>query len=561
MKKALVIGGCIGLACVAVIVAVVLTLGNGRADGEPVNGGRVEDGQNRQVNDRQDSPTGNEQPVYLRVDENSTGMHPVSFREEAVEVFGFDEEGAIQHVKDTITSASESLRYARENGPTGRVRVMLAAIEDAKKRNDLNGTFKPLGDSFNPLGEENYDWSYYDAASSLGHFLFCEPDLDRDQLDKKKLRTSECFKHFVAQGVYNWDVESLDEIEVQGLGACFDDSEHGEISVGFAVSMTYEGNRYVALLGNIQVMDNMDCIYNVLDIVEENMLVFIRDDGSEVVFPQEVINYTTDEADEASLIQLVKDTIFYANLQLQNARGYGNRTNSILSAIEDANVLLDVDLDSTFEPVDASYHPLGDDCRDWTYMDAAGALGGLLFHEEDLEEAELRKSNLFKYLVTMVYWFDVDSVDNFEVEYQTQVLFPEVGQNGIDVIFTVRMNYWGTVWVALIGNIDGKYRVLDIVDEESLSKVIGEVENKPNGRPGKDQPENEDPLSVFPGYEGEKDGYKFCPGVGYVPISNEPGGLKNPDSDSIMPEYEPCVYDENGNCTIHVHKGYVDINK
>lgn len=32
MKKALVIGGCVGLACVAVIVAVVLTLGNGRGD-------------------------------------------------------------------------------------------------------------------------------------------------------------------------------------------------------------------------------------------------------------------------------------------------------------------------------------------------------------------------------------------------------------------------------------------------------------------------------------------------------------------------------------------------
>lgn len=81
------------------------------------------------------------------------------------------------------------------------------------------------------------------------------------------------------------------------------------------------------------------------------------------------------------------------------------------------------------------------------------------------------------------------------------------------------------------------------------------VENKPNGKPGKDQPKNEDPMSGFPGYEGEKDGYKFCPGVGYVPISNEPGGNKNPDNPA--PKYEPCVYDENGNCTIHEHRGNV----
>ncbi len=91
--------------------------------------------------------------------------------------------------------------------------------------------------------------------------------------------------------------------------------------------------------------------------------------------------------------------------------------------------------------------------------------------------------------------------------------------------------------------------------QQEIDTPSTDPENTPNDKSSKDQPKNEDPLSGFPGYEGEKDGYKFCPGVGYVPISDDPGGNKNPDRPVI--EYEPCVYDENGNCTIHKHRGNV----
>lgn len=67
---------------------------------------------------------------------------------------------------------------------------------------------------------------------------------------------------------------------------------------------------------------------------------------------------------------------------------------------------------------------------------------------------------------------------------------------------------------------------------------------------------SDDPMVGFPGYEGEKPGYSYIPGFGYVPISDEPGGLIDPGPDSIMPN-DPCIKDENGNCTVHEHSGNV----
>lgn len=80
-----------------------------------------------------------------------------------------------------------------------------------------------------------------------------------------------------------------------------------------------------------------------------------------------------------------------------------------------------------------------------------------------------------------------------------------------------------------------------------------EVKNEPNGRPNRYQPKDGDPYAGLPGYEGEKPGYVYDPGFGYVLIDNSPGG---PEYDEPMPVHD-CILDENGNCINpeHVHKG------
>ena len=64
-----------------------------------------------------------------------------------------------------------------------------------------------------------------------------------------------------------------------------------------------------------------------------------------------------------------------------------------------------------------------------------------------------------------------------------------------------------------------------------------------------------DPFVGMPGYEGPKPGFIFIPGYGYdqLPEDLEPGsGMIEEGS---APAYEECIYDENGNCTIHQHRG------
>lgn len=58
----------------------------------------------------------------------------------------------------------------------------------------------------------------------------------------------------------------------------------------------------------------------------------------------------------------------------------------------------------------------------------------------------------------------------------------------------------------------------------------------------------------FPIYEGDKrdQGLAWSNSMGYIPWN---GGTGTTQTGEDMPEWTPCVYDENGNCTIHQHYG------
>lgn len=173
-----------------------------------------------------------------------------------------NEDELIQLVKGTITSAKKRLQDALDNGDTGRVRVMLPAIEDARKRNALNETFKPLGDSLNPLREENRDWTFMEAASSLGYLLFEGKNLERGYLYK-----SNFCKYFVSQGLYDFDVEKCQNFEIDTpSGVSFYDEKFEDFDVNFKIFFEYGDKKWVALVGNI------NNLYTILDIVEEDSL-------------------------------------------------------------------------------------------------------------------------------------------------------------------------------------------------------------------------------------------------------------------------------------------------
>lgn len=285
---------------------------------------------------------------------------------------------------------------------------------------------------------------------------------------------------------------------------------------------------------------------------------------------QEVVSYTGIEINEEELMQLVKGTITSANVRLQDAKlDEPSRVLAMLPAIEDARKRNA--LDETFAPLEDSFNPLREENRDWTFMEAASSLGYLLFNEKNLERGYLYKSNFCKHFVAQgVYDFDVEKLENFEIDTPSDVSFYE-GNENFDVNFEIFFEYEGIKWVSLVGNVNDSYTIFDIVQEKVLNGVIDiteeidepeqsqavedepEVKNEPNGRPNRYQPKKGDPYAGIPGYEGEKPGYVYDPGFGYVPISDDPGGNKNPDRP--VDKYD-CVLDENDNCIIHEHHGY-----
>lgn len=57
----------------------------------------------------------------------------------------------------------------------------------------------------------------------------------------------------------------------------------------------------------------------------------------------------------------------------------------------------------------------------------------------------------------------------------------------------------------------------------------------------------------LPIYEGPKEGYTWSNIAGYVPAYNGPVGQTGND---MAGDQSACVFDENGNCTVHQHSGY-----
>lgn len=58
----------------------------------------------------------------------------------------------------------------------------------------------------------------------------------------------------------------------------------------------------------------------------------------------------------------------------------------------------------------------------------------------------------------------------------------------------------------------------------------------------------------FPVYEGPKEGYNWNNALGYVPSNGGTGTTQT--GNDMAGDQSACVFDENGNCTVHQHSGY-----
>lgn len=253
-RKRLVIGGCAGLVCIVAVIAISLPLGRGNDDTAVVDG-QIENDQEMWVDDRESVQIA---PSNEDVEKNANNFQDV-INYTSVDA---DEDSLIQLVKNTIMSANIQLQDARDNGELRRTANILNAVEDAWNRNALNDRFTPLVDC-TPLGDENVGWSYYSVASAVGNLLFYGEDLERGELYRSNM-----LKHFVGQGVYNFDIDSLEEFKVLPLtDATYSGWRETEYyDVDSLVYMTHGDIRWVAIVGRVEQS------YKVLDIIDERLL-------------------------------------------------------------------------------------------------------------------------------------------------------------------------------------------------------------------------------------------------------------------------------------------------
>ena len=269
----------------------------------------------------------------------------------------------------------------------------------------------------------------------------------------------------------------------------------------------------------------------------------------------EIVSYTSIKTDEASLIQLVKNTVKLSHDQFEEARkDEQSRTSVLLDSIEAANN--SGNLERIFEPLGDSYNPLSEQHSQWTFMDAAGGLGYLIFNEKEINKENLVENELLKHFVANgVYNFDIDQLCNFEIESVMDLTFEDRITVSYDINFVVKMTYEGAQYASLIGNINNDYKILDVVKQDEINKIVNgknlenlqvlqnsntNDEKQPvnnSQAPTNDTPKesnnsnvnSNDPYVGMPGYEGPKEGYGYCPGIGYIKTDNSPGGNQNPD--------------------------------
>ncbi len=210
---------------------------------------------------------------------------------------------------------------------------------------------------------------------------------------------------------------------------------------------------------------------------------------------EQVINYTSMECDESSLKQLVIDTIQSANVQIEEARNDQNFDDFsiIILAIDDArerNGLLE-----TFSPSDGVESPLVGDKSNWTYLDVSGAIGGLLFYGKNPARSLLEPSDMLKNFVSNgIYYYDPELIDCFTISEVFDMTFVDGETGNYDVNFEINFIYRDQEMVALVGNVNSAYRILDIVRPEDLENFVVYTGTKTETVEQTTSPVNEGPI-------------------------------------------------------------------
>lgn len=258
-------------------------------------------------------------------------------------------------------------------------------------------------------------------------------------------------------------------------------------------------------------------------------------DNEEDISIQQVVNYTSIKTDEESLIQLVKDTIIGVDNDLQAAYEKNPDLLSVLSVIEGLEAVQHDDLCVNFMELVPKDMTLSVDSN-LTVLDVSGSIGETVFEqfENFSTEGYTTEKELLGHLIGYgLYGVDVEGISDWSVQADNVYKFLD-GEIDFEINFDVLFNNNGVNYMALIGNVDGQYRVIDIINADKDQSILELIENPVQFEDPQVEATPEEEVIIDdsynynntindPGYQGEKEGYVYEEGLGYIPIVDDEG--------------------------------------
>lgn len=182
----------------------------------------------------------------------------------------------------------------------------------------------------------------------------------------------------------------------------------------------------------------------------------------------QAVAYTTIECDEASLKKLVIDTMNGMNERLSTYRGEVDVFNEFMEELESKDFVKNAPLD---EKIGQLSEEMNEEIGELEWLEACGCVGETIFYA--LSDDSLHPNNyhegpvLLSHAVAYSFYGFGLTEDDLRIKADNTTQF-ETSNGNFDVNFDLYFDHDGESYVVLVGNVDGNYKVLDVVNVDDF---------------------------------------------------------------------------------------------
>lgn len=218
------------------------------------------------------------------------------------------------------------------------------------------------------------------------------------------------------------------------------------------------------------------------------------------VYDENIITgLSTEQTDEDSLINLVKNTVVSVKSQINyNLKETGDSVRVLSKALDSFTQTKTgaIDPNSVFDYGEEG-NPFSEaniETDSWTYNDVAGSIGYFVFYLDDSSKSidymfTQTGEFLKEFFINDFYHADENSFSDFELAGATNEYFSP-SKDSMEINYKLQFKYNGQIYTALIGNMNESYKVLDIVKGSKITSSKSSSNSSTNKSSNKDNANN-----------------------------------------------------------------------